>query len=219
MLQFLDQDTCLLASEQRHVLRAELEANKAGARVCRPALYQHTSPGERMLMTVGKFLDATVSQMPNRRRGVEAVLASIDSGVIPSRAMLLDRWVQHTSICADSRGAHRNIKAFAWAAAAVAATATAAALALVVSSLLGIGPSLGQRLFLEPILVANNSVPGLTCLKMGLACCAILATAVHAKLSELADQFVHGATVEKRQEDLANIPRVYRDNADRVVAA
>jgi len=106
----LEEDTCLLASEQRHVLRAELEANKAGARVCRPALYQHTSPGERMLMTVGKFLDATVSQMPNRRRGVEAVLASIDSGVIPSRAMLLDRWVQHTSICADSRGAHRNIK-------------------------------------------------------------------------------------------------------------
>jgi hypothetical protein len=61
---------------------------------------------------------------------------------------------------------HPYTKAFAWAAAAVAATATAAALALVVSSLLGIGPSLGQRLFLEPILVANNSVPGLTCLKM-----------------------------------------------------
>jgi hypothetical protein len=36
--------------------------------VRRSQLYKYTSPGERVLTVLGKFLDATVQQMPNRRR-------------------------------------------------------------------------------------------------------------------------------------------------------
>jgi|AntAceMinimDraft_1070359.scaffolds.fasta_scaffold24028_2 hypothetical protein len=39
------------------------------------------------------------------------------------------------------------------------------------------------------------------------------------RLARYCRSLINGATVEKRQEDLANIPRVYRGNADRVVAA
>ena len=170
-----------------------------------------------MIAAVGKFLDVTVSKMPNRRRGVEALLASIDSGAIPSRAVLLDRWAQHTSICPDSLAAHRNITVLAWAAAAIAATAAAAALALVLPSLLGMG---GVGLLLEPTLVAGRSITGLTCLKLALVSCAVLATVVRFKLAQLADQFVYGAPVEKRHADLANIPtKVYPDSVNSTAGA
>ena len=90
-----------------------------------------------MHYNTGRFLDATLQKMPNRRRGIEALLASIDAGGGATRAAVLDRWGQHTAICPDSRAAHRNIRAMAWAAAAVAVAAT---LALALPPLL-LGPT------------------------------------------------------------------------------
>ena len=49
ILNFLDQDTYLLATQQPHTLRAELAAMKARTSVRRSQLYRYTSPGERML--------------------------------------------------------------------------------------------------------------------------------------------------------------------------
>ena len=73
--------------------------------------------------------------MPNRRRAIEALLASVDAGGGATRAAVLDRWGQHTAICPDSRAAHRNILAMSWAATAVAVAAT---LALALPPLLGL---------------------------------------------------------------------------------
>jgi len=140
ILPFQDQDTYLLYTNQVPVLRAELAAHQAGTTVRRSSLFRYTSPGERMITVFGKFLDATAQSMPNRRRGLEAWLACIDAGGMRGRVAALDRWSRHTAICPDSRAAHRNITAMAWAAAAVAAAAAATLLVpMLLAPLLGPG--------------------------------------------------------------------------------
>ena len=120
----------------------------------RSTLYKYASPGERLLVSVGRFLvgayttygllwlaaqlrgtsgfnlsgsriklpygrfkernigpwilDATVPSMPNRRRGVQALLETIDGAGAPQpRARVLERWGQHTTICPDSQAVGR----------------------------------------------------------------------------------------------------------------
>jgi nitrite reductase/ring-hydroxylating ferredoxin subunit len=161
------QDTYLLATQQPHVLRAELQAaldsglapasasmlspspavaprtpaaapstaaphatesapasmppgdeshgHRAAPVPFRRTLYKYRSPTERLLLEVGKFLDATVPRMPRRYTDATPFLAAC-----PPRYTVLDRFAQHTSVCPDSLGLVSRLRALqiaAWAAA------------------------------------------------------------------------------------------------------
>ena len=113
---FLDQDTHLLATQQPYVLQAEYDAAKSGAPLVRRQLCKYSSPTERILVEVGKFMDAAVPKTPNRYSEPLKLLMPC-----PPRETTLDRYTQHTQVCPDSRGAVRNAKALrlvSWAAAA-----------------------------------------------------------------------------------------------------
>ena len=117
---FLDQDTQLLATQQRHVLAVEsqlaLEAeqnmtNTNGATSrdllylpVRKTLYTYRSPSERLGVRLGAFFDATVHRIPNRIAAIRS-LGGYDRVLhqaVPPRDIVLDRYRQHTMICPDS---------------------------------------------------------------------------------------------------------------------
>jgi phenylpropionate dioxygenase-like ring-hydroxylating dioxygenase large terminal subunit len=115
---FLDQDTHLLATQQKYVLSAEAknvkelensDLNKMSTKT-RKNLYVYRSPTEKIASRVGAFWDATLNRAPKRVN----TLLDMDQGgalqYVPSRRMTLDRNIQHTSICCDSQGAVRNCK-------------------------------------------------------------------------------------------------------------
>ena len=117
---FLDQDTHLLATQQPYVLQAEYDAAKSGAPLVRRQLYKYSSPTERILVEVGKFMDAAVPKTPNRYAEPLKLLMPC-----PPRETTLDRYAQHTQVCPDSRGAVRNAKALRLVSGAAAATVAA----------------------------------------------------------------------------------------------
>eukprot|EP00962_Isochrysis_galbana_P035716 scaffold12246_cov112-Isochrysis_galbana.AAC.1 len=81
----------------------------------RRSLYKYRSPTERLLLEVGRFLDATVPRMPQRYTDARPFLATC-----PPRDIVLDRFAQHTSVCPDSLrlvGRLRAVQTAAWAAA------------------------------------------------------------------------------------------------------
>ena len=102
------------------------DAAKAGTPLVRRQLYKYSSPTERLLVEVGKFMDATVPKTPNRYAEPLKLLMPC-----PPRETTLDRYSQHTQVCPDSRGAVRNAKALrlvSWAAAAAVAAGRVARL-------------------------------------------------------------------------------------------
>jgi phenylpropionate dioxygenase-like ring-hydroxylating dioxygenase large terminal subunit len=124
---FLDQDTHLLATQQRYILDAEAEivgnmsdndiANKSTN--VRKSTYVYRSPTERLGARLGTFWDETLNRAPNR---VSTLLAMSNSGVLkqtPSRRVTLDREEQHLRICPDSRAVVKNCNRVRVASAAV----------------------------------------------------------------------------------------------------
>ena len=128
---FLDQDTYLLVGQNRAVLQREAEGyrlaeattkdgscNIEGNSVnnARQSTYVYKSPSERMGVRIGKFFDATLSRVPNRK---EALLSwyhrNSNNNVLfeewPSREVVLDRYKQHTAICQNSMDVVRNCDA------------------------------------------------------------------------------------------------------------
>jgi hypothetical protein len=116
---FLDQDTHLLATQQKHVLTWEQKAVKQQVEsgeltstdtesvpntMVRKKNYVYRSPSEKMSVRVGAFFDATLSKSPNR----VAKLMELDTSVNPRREVTLDRQVQHLNICPDSQGVAKN---------------------------------------------------------------------------------------------------------------
>ena len=119
---FLDQDTFLLATQQRHVLatEAQLLIEAESSEKCddkntnantnsmsipvRKQLYKYRSPSERLGMRVGNWLDATVSRVPNRLQAIRNYggYKSALETLAKTREEVLDRYSQHTSICKDS---------------------------------------------------------------------------------------------------------------------
>ncbi len=130
---FLDQDTHLLATQQKHVLRWEAKAvkkqlemgelNATSARVpntmVRKSNYVYRSPAEKMGVRVGAFFDATLSKVPNR---VERLLEH-DMNATPQRGVTLDRQLQHLNICPDSQHTVQNCHRIALAAKFIGVTA------------------------------------------------------------------------------------------------
>jgi hypothetical protein len=120
---FLDQDTQLLATQQRYVLATEsqltLELDKRRTPTnptdgtksdllqnlpVRKTLYTYRSPSERLGVRVGAFFDATIQRVPNRLAAIRA-LGGYDrvlQQAVPPREVVLDRYQQHTAICPDS---------------------------------------------------------------------------------------------------------------------
>jgi hypothetical protein len=119
---FLDEDTYLLATQQPSLLAAELAvherrsgrpsradaaadgaaAGAGGAGEAEPLrrrLYTYASPSEKLLLEVGRFLDACVPRMPSRYLRPELLRAP----ACPPREAVLDRARQHTDICPDSQ--------------------------------------------------------------------------------------------------------------------
>lgn len=115
-----DQDTALLAAQTSYVLGAEADllqsSEGGGARPDKPGMavrkanYAIRSPSDRLLVQAGKFLDATVCDMPNRRRFLEAAGKATEMGRhLPSfetaRQRVLDRMKTHVDICTDCQKA------------------------------------------------------------------------------------------------------------------
>ena len=125
---FLDQDTYLLATQQRHVLATEselslpLQTNSTSSSSSstttndvipvRKQLYNYRSPSEKLGIKVGNWLDTTISRVPNRLKAIQKY-GGYDNALkelnLPRREVL-DRYKQHTSICKDSSDAVRKSK-------------------------------------------------------------------------------------------------------------
>lgn len=147
---FLDQDTYLLATQQPHVLRAEYDwavrsgfvpalgssstgddAATAKTRTAPPlrrCMYKYRSPTERLLLEVGKFLDASLPYCPSRYKEARHFHATC-----PPREVVLNRHSQHTAVCQDSQDAVqrlRGVRNVAWFVALVLAVRRVAQLPL-----------------------------------------------------------------------------------------
>ena len=115
---FLDQDTHLLATQQRYVLEAEAEAieNMSGADLMtkptnvRKSVYVYRSPTERLGARLGQFWDETLNRAPNRLSTLLPMSMSGELKKDPCRRETLDREQQHLRICPDSQGVVKNCK-------------------------------------------------------------------------------------------------------------
>ena len=122
---FLDQDTYLLATQQRNILSKEAEELRTLMKEkginrddtekvkdlqlkTRRKNFCLPSPTDRISSKIEQFWDITLSRCPNR---VKHLLNLDESGVLlqtPSREVVLDRKTQNLDICKDSRGVVRN---------------------------------------------------------------------------------------------------------------
>jgi len=112
---FVDQDTYLLATQQKYVLSAERKAMKerendkdASTKKLnlRKKLFAYRSPAERVQARLGTFLDETLSRAPNRA----STLLELNLIDTPPREIVLDREQQHLKICPDSQQVVKNCK-------------------------------------------------------------------------------------------------------------
>lgn len=119
---FLDQDTYLLATQQKHILSAEAKEIKelltttAAADIkslsmsTRRRMFCLTSPTEKVGARLEAFWDATLLRVPNR---VERLLQLHSAGAFastPPREVVLDRKSQQLNICKDSQGTVANCR-------------------------------------------------------------------------------------------------------------
>ena len=122
---FLDQDTYLLATQQRNVLsreaedlrvlmkdqginRDDMDRVKSLQLRTRRNMFCMPSPTDRISSKIEQFWDATLARCPNR---VKNLLKLDESGAFletPSREFVLDRKTQNVDISKDSRGVVRN---------------------------------------------------------------------------------------------------------------
>mmetsp|Transcript_209 Transcript_209/g.607 ORF Transcript_209/g.607 Transcript_209/m.607 type:complete len:640 (-) Transcript_209:933-2852(-) len=124
---FLDQDSFLVASQQKHVLAEEAQvlreqlakehdskgsgdgsgSDKAVAPL-RRRVFNYRAPSDALLALLGRWEDAAVPRIPNRNDA----LLSYDTGdgiLQPlERKVVLDRWTQHTLITPESLTAHNR---------------------------------------------------------------------------------------------------------------
>jgi len=135
---FLDQDTYLLATQQRHVLATESqlvidsisrnnnnnnnnknnknsndiykEVDDMATIPVRKKMYTYRSPTDRLGMRVGNFFDATISRVPNRLSKIRNYGGYNNAleKLSFTRREVLDRKKYHTLICKDSMGFVKN---------------------------------------------------------------------------------------------------------------
>jgi len=118
ILKFLDQDTHLLATQQKYVL--ENEAQNLSKKVMgdhsnsinpgtRRNLFVYRSPTDVLQQRVSSFFDQTLHLIPNREKSIKRYLHASNEAT-PPRKFTLDRYEQHTKICPDSLKCVSNCK-------------------------------------------------------------------------------------------------------------
>lgn len=194
---FLDQDTHLLATQQRHVLDIEAETvakmpkedRMTKSTHVRKNTYVYRSPTERMGARLGAFWDETLNRAPNR---ISTLLAMSRSGLLqqtPSRQVTLNREEQHLRICPDSQAVVKNCNRVR-----------------VVSATIGVGLAalslVSNGLWSR---VADLVTPTIVTRGMGLS---LVAWWLAGKLRR---EFYFKYTEALRDRDLKNIPKVWLD--------
>lgn len=119
---FLDQDTYLLATQQRYILSQEardiqqmLETDTSStlqskSMKTRRNMFCLTSPTERIGSRLEQFWDATLLRVPNRVDRLLQLNAVGAFATVSPREVVLDRETQQTNVCRDSQGALKNCK-------------------------------------------------------------------------------------------------------------
>ena len=122
LLNFLDQDTYLIYTQQRYVLEREAELAMSASNghqnetevdehhesppvSMRKSLFVYRSPTEKLQARLATFFDKTLDRVPNRR----ATLRNLPRLDLP-REVVLDRFSQHTKICPDSMSLYKKCK-------------------------------------------------------------------------------------------------------------
>jgi hypothetical protein len=212
---FLDEDTALLAHQCTFLLGAEAEAVAEGReRAVRSRAYAPRSPSDKLLLAAGRFLDATVSEMPNRAaqlraRGDPTALATALPSATVIRRRVLDRMATHTAVCPSCQTAVANFSRYRLylqvAAAALAAGAVISCAALVGSSSAAAQLSAGATPLLAAI--CNSRVwLATTALSAALAGLAVFGAS---KLSRIISSITgYEYTQRHFQKDLQKIPGV-----------
>ena len=98
---FLDQDTFLIYSQQKHVLSREAENYQMEGKSnqnLRKGLFVYRSPSEKLQSRIATFFDTTLKLSPNRMKKFNYISGLFNK----EREFVLDRFSQHTKICPDS---------------------------------------------------------------------------------------------------------------------
>ena len=210
---FLDQDTHLLATQQRHVLATEsqltLERDEDSddsmmSIPVRKKLYNYRSPTEKLGAKVGKWLDATVLRVPNRSRairnygGYESALRKLSL----TRRESLDRYTQHTAICNDSLGLLKKCQLLQKCAKVIAFIPILIRLAT-----FGLDSATYKKSFMNSLLFKlNNSLTPISLFSIwGLS---LASSYIVAKIQK---QFEFKYTEDYRNKDMDKIPSVWMD--------
>jgi phenylpropionate dioxygenase-like ring-hydroxylating dioxygenase large terminal subunit len=116
---FLDQDTYLLATQQKNILTAEakeveelmkMDPSKIKSQTMktRRKMFCLTSPTEKVGARLEQFWDATLLRVPNRVERLLQLNAAGAFATTPPREVVLDRKRQQLDICKDSQGVVKN---------------------------------------------------------------------------------------------------------------
>lgn len=116
---FLDQDTYLLATQQKNILTAEaneveelmkMDSSKIKSKSMktRRKMFCLTSPTEKVGARLEQFWDATLLRVPNRIERLLQLHAAGAFATTPPREVVLDRKRQQLEICKDSQGVVKN---------------------------------------------------------------------------------------------------------------
>jgi hypothetical protein len=116
---FLDQDTYLLATQQKNILTAEAKEVEELMKMdpskikfksmnTRRKMFCLTSPTEKVGARLEQFWDATLLRVPNRIERLLQLHAAGAFAATPPRELVLDRKRQQLEICKDSQGVVKN---------------------------------------------------------------------------------------------------------------
>lgn len=202
---FLDQDTHLLATQQRYVLDAEADAVESmnvgelmsKSTNVRKNTYVYRSPTEKLGARLGQFWDETLNRAPNRLSTLLPMKMSGQLAKDPIRRETLDRELQHTRICPDSQGVVKKCHR-------VQIASAAAFLALLV-----------LKTWSVLALASNGEFLGrvATVLKPSVMWKALTASFTTWWLAgKLRREFYFKYTEELRDRDLKHIPKVWLDS-------
>ncbi len=202
---FLDQDTHLLATQQRYVLEAEadaVESMNVSELMTKPTnvrknTYVYRSPTEKLGARLGQFWDETLNRAPNR---LSTLLPMKMSGKLtkdPVRRETLDRELQHTRICPDSQGFVKNCRRIQLSSAALFLTLSVLKMWSVLT--LASNGEFVRRVAaaLKPAVMWKGLVA--SCVSWWLA-------------GKLRREFYFKYTEELRDRDLKHIPKVWLDS-------
>jgi hypothetical protein len=213
---FLDQDTHLLATQQRHVLAEEatilkqrVARNETGVSTnLRKSFYVYRSPSEKLGLRLGQFFDATLNRVPNR---MKTLLELSHSGMLrqtPRREFTLDRERQHLQICPDSQDTVRNCVY-------IQRTAIAATLAAIIGSTVSF---LLANPLASTVVAATQPLSSRQMLfrlaqqsPLTMRILAITSSIAWFAARKVRREFYYKYTEKFRDRDLKNIPNVWLD--------